>query len=304
MFEIKPWFLLFFSVILAWTLGGCGRAAEQEPLLISTAANLQPAISSLADQFQKETATPVQLNVASSGKLAQQIHEGAPVDVFLSANRQYVQALVDAGLARQEDVRVIARGRLVVWRLGTQPLALEDLARPEIQRVAVANPDHAPYGAAAREVLQHAGLWERMQPKLVYADNVMQAYQFAASGDVDAALLPLSLVLDGEGVWTQVPEAWHTPLEQTAVVLPGAHEASARAFVDFLMQPAAQALLAQYGYEPVALRTRSHAAAAWASRPSASAMRAAMALSAAPASGVNATKLMRLMKSSTFTGEA
>jgi len=234
------------------TLAGCGGPRGDEGLLVSVAANLQPAMMELGDVYRTQTGHEVTFNFASSGKLAQQIHEGAPVDMFISADAHYVNELTDAGLIQSQEHHSIARGRLVIWTTGPEAFTLKDLAQPEIARIAMANPDHAPYGRAAQEALMAADLWKAVHPKLVYGENVFQAFQFAESRDADAALASLSQAILSTGTWTLVPENLHSPLEQTAAILSRSqHRAQAQQFLEFLTGAKAQAILERYGYEVI-----------------------------------------------------
>ena len=128
---------------------------------------------------------------------------------------------------------------------------VEDLLTPEVRRVAIANPEHAPYGVAARQALQTAGVWEAVEPRLVLGENVRQALQYAETGNVDAALVPLSLSVASDGKWTLVPEALHTPIDQAlGVVAGGPRQAEARDFAAFITGPQGQAVLQEYGFMP------------------------------------------------------
>ncbi len=249
--------VLLVGLAALWLAACVPREAAKppEPLLVSTAANLAPAFTQIAQAFQAETDIPVTLNVGATGKLVQQIEQGAPADVLAAASRAYVEELVRGGRVDPADVIVFARGRLTLWTSpGKAPLArLADLASPGVTKVVIANPEHAPYGAAAREALQAAGVWEAVAPKLVYAGNIMQAQQIAESGNVDAGILALSLSLTSGGRWVLIPEELHTPLEQVLAVMRGTeHEEAARRFVAFVRSAAGQAILADFGFvQPV-----------------------------------------------------
>ncbi len=257
---LRPWWALLY-ISLTWILlaacvplGTSSASPEPAVLLVSAASDLIPAFTAIGQEFRSATGVAPQFNFGSSGKLAQQIAEGAPVDVYASANRRYVQELADLGRVLEETRRVYARGRLVIWTRADSPLriqALAELARPEVRRIALANPGHAPYGMAAQEALQAVGLWESLQPRLVFGENVRATLQLAETGNVDVALVALSLALESEGRWVQVPQELHSPLEQEmAVVRETRAEEAARAFVAFVAGPEGQAILARYGFEP------------------------------------------------------
>ena len=227
-------------------------------LTISAASDLTRAFTEVGAAFAVATGTKVVFNFGSTGQLAQQIEQGAPVDVFAAANAGYIDQLDAKGLILPDTKQRYARGRIVLWTRADSPLRLErveDLALPGVRRVAIANPDHAPYGAAAREALQAAGLWAGVQPKLVLGENVRQALQYAETGNVDAAIVALSLVVpaamaeDVQGRYVVIPEDLHAPLDQTvAVIRNTAHEREARAFVEFVGSPAAREIMGKYGF--------------------------------------------------------
>lgn len=221
-------------------------------LVVSAAADLQPAFNELGAQFEKETGTRVIFNFGSTGMLAQQIRQGAPVDLFAAANRSYVDDLAVRGFVISDTVQVYARGRIVLWTRADSPFqfqSISDLARPEVRRVALANPEHAPYGIAAREALQNAGVWLTVEPKLILAENVQRAQQFAATGNVDAAIIALSLSVGSAGRWVLIPQELYRPIYQALAVVKGArNERAARAFAAFIASPAGRAVMARYGF--------------------------------------------------------
>jgi molybdate transport system substrate-binding protein len=145
-----------------------------------------------------------------------------------------------------------ARGRITLWTRANNPrhfARLEDLATPAVKRIAIANPDHAPYGVAAREALQKAKVWDKVQAKIVPGDNVRQAQQYAETGDVDAALIALSLSVQSKGRWTLIPQEMHAPLDQMLAVIQGTpHEREARAFAAFINGPQGRPIMRKYGF--------------------------------------------------------
>ncbi len=250
------------ALALAWIgafgLGcaGAGTAGSDSgdpvTLTVSAASDLTLALDEIGRLYHEQAGVDVTFNYGSSGQLSQQIAAGAPVDLFFSANRQFVQELVDAGVVGETDAALYAIGRITVWMRADSPLeiaSLADLTDPRVKRIAIANPDHAPYGVAAREALQSAGLWEELQPRIVMAENVLQALQFADSGNADAAIVARSLSVQGDGRWVLVPEDLHSPLEQTLAVIPGSPLAEeARRFADFVNGPVGRPVLEQYGF--------------------------------------------------------
>jgi molybdate transport system substrate-binding protein len=232
--------------------GGEGADVYGVTLTVSAAADLALALDELGPLFTAETGVPVVVNLGSSGQLAQQIEHSAPVDVFFSANRRYVDELVEKGIVGPGDTALYGVGRITLWTRadsGVRVEALSDLTDPGVKRIAIANPDHAPYGMAAREALQSAGLWDALQPKIVMAENVLQALQFAASGNADVALVARSLSVQGDGRWTLVPAELHQPIEQTlAVISRSAHAEWGRRFADFVNGPLGRPILDSYGF--------------------------------------------------------
>lgn len=229
-----------------------------DPPVIAAAADLNYALAEVADLFTKETGRTVKLTFGSSGNFARQIAQGGPFEMYMSADESYVRQVAEQGKA-VDDGTLYAVGRLVVFAptgSAVKPDAdLTDLAAAvvdgRIKRFAIANPDHAPYGRAAREALVAKGLWEKVQDKLVLGENVSQATQFATSGNAQAALIPYSLSLSEAvskaGTYALLPETWHTSLRQRMVLLKGAGD-TAKAFYTFVQGPKARAILEKYGF--------------------------------------------------------
>ena len=169
-------------------------AVQPVTLTVSAASDLTYAFGEIGKQFEAETGHKVVFNFGSTGQLTQQIEQGAPVDVFAAANVSFVEDLERQGLILPNTKQMYARGRITLWTRADSPLqitTLSDLTRPEVQRIAIANPDHAPYGVAARQAMQTAGIWEAVQTKSVLGDNVRQTLQYAETGNVDAAIVAL-----------------------------------------------------------------------------------------------------------------
>lgn len=249
---------VFLLILLCLSLALTGCQPERTTLTVSAAADLTYAFQEIAARFQAETGHQVVFNFGSTGQLAQQIEQGAPVDVFAAANVSFVTDLAEKGLVLPDTVQLYARGRITLWTRADSPLQLErleDLTRPEVRRVAIANPDHAPYGIAAREALQSAGLWEAVQTKLVLGENARQTLQYAETGNVDAAIVALSLSVpaaagaQGPGRWVLIPQDLHKPIDQALAVVKGTpHEAVARAFVAYVNSPPGREIMRKYGF--------------------------------------------------------
>jgi len=222
-------------------------------LLISAAANLRGACERLETEFEVSSGIPVLFNFGATGKLAAQIEQGAPVDLLVAADVATPRHLESLGLTLPGSLAIYARGRLALWWRADSGLdfgSLEDLARPEVKRIAIADPRLAPYGLAAVQALRAAGIWERVQPKTVYAENVPQALQYAETGNVEAALVARSLCLAGQGRWILIPAGWHEPLDQALVLISGSPRArEAQRFAAFLLGPEGQRILQSFGYE-------------------------------------------------------
>jgi len=227
--------------------------AAPPPLLISAAAALRDVCECLEPEFEAAAGIPVQFNFGATGKLAAQIEQGAPVDLLLEADTAAPGRLETLGLALPGSLAVYARGRLALWwpaEWGLDFGGLEDLGRGEVRRIALADPRLAPYGLAAEQALRAAGLWERLQPRLVFAENVAQALQYAETGNAEAALVAFSLCRQAQGRWIMVPAELHQPLDQALVLVrdsPRVREA--RSFAAFLLGTQGQGILRSFGYE-------------------------------------------------------
>ena len=241
---------LFLALtILVFT--GCHKVIHTG-LTVSAAADLTPAFQELGAQFEKETGTKVTFNFGSTGQLAQQIEQGAPVDLFAAANVSFVDDLEKRGLILPDTKALYAQGRITIWTPKDSPLnltRLEDLARADVKKIAIANPDHAPYGIAAREALQAAGVWDAVKDKIVFGENIRQTLQYAESGNVDAAIVALSLSIGSDGRYTLVPAELHKPLNQALAVIKSApHETAARRFATYINSEAGRAVMRKYGF--------------------------------------------------------
>ena len=175
------------------------------------------------------------------------------MDVFAAANVGFVEQLEQKGLILSDTKAVYARGRVTLWMPKDSGLTLEkitDLAREDVKQIAIANPEYAPYGMAAREALQTAGIWETVKPKLVYGENIRQTFQFAETGNVDVAIVSLSLSSTSQGRWILIPEELHKPINQgLAVIKSTKNEKAAREFATFVAGPEGQEILAKFGFE-------------------------------------------------------
>ena len=226
-----------------------------EQIHVAAAADLRFAMNEIVALFRKaHPGAGVEVTYGSSGKFYAQIRNGAPFDLFFSADIELPEKLVAAGLAGSE-VRPYALGRIVVWRPDSDapPLTLADLARPEIRRIAIANPKHAPYGMRAVEALTVAQVRDAVESRLVLGENIAQAAQFVQTGNADAGIIALSLALApafaGKGSYTLIPDTMHQPLRQGFVILRhGEDKALARTFADFFADADVRRIMSRYGF--------------------------------------------------------
>jgi molybdate transport system substrate-binding protein len=253
----RTWLAAALLLMAAWA------SAEAQPLpadqpIVAAAADLQFALQEVAAAFHTDTGATVRLTFGSSGNFARQIRQGAPFQLYLSADESYVYDLARDGLTR-DDGTLYAIGRIVLIARHDSPLrpdaALENLAAAlaegRISRFAIANPEHAPYGKRAEEALRHRGLWEALEPKLVMGENVSQAAQFAVSANAEGGIVAYSLALServsAHAAYALIPAEWHSPLRQRMVLVKRAGPVAER-FYDYLQQPAARTILRRYGF--------------------------------------------------------
>jgi molybdate transport system substrate-binding protein len=237
-------------------LASSGIAAAQT-LTIAAASDLQAVLPAIARNFEQQTGVTARLTFGSSGNFFSQIQNGAPFDVFLSADVQYPQQLVSDGQAIRESLYEYASGRLVMWARKDAGIdfapGLQTLTDRRVRKIAIANPAHAPYGRAAVAALRHEQLYDAVQSKLVLGENISQAAQFVESGNADVGILALSVALapalKSAGVYVEIPVSMHPPIRQGAVVLRSStHQQAARDFLEFLKRPDSLRLLADFGF--------------------------------------------------------
>ena len=245
-------FVLALACVTACKHNNPATSTSSDELTVAAAADLTPAFEELGRAFESATKTKVVFVFGSTGMLTRQIENDAPFDLFAAANVSYIDELDQKGLIIPGSKTIYARGRITLWTTNDSPIRLQgiaDLARPEVQRVAIANPDHAPYGLAAKQALQSAGVWERVQPKLVYGDNIRQTLQYAQTGNVEVAIVALSLSIQSNGRWTLIPEELHQPIDQGLAIMKSTKkEPAARAFAAFISSPQGKAIMKKYGF--------------------------------------------------------
>lgn len=257
---MKKYLLAFFFLFMVLP-AACGKRPPVSPLRVAAASDLDPALREIATKFEKERGVAVTINFGSTGNLAKQIEQGAPVDVFLAASASFVENLDKKGLVLSGTSATYGFGRLVVWQRDDakfQISSLNDLADPRLTRFAIANPEHAPYGQAARAALQKANVWGGVEKKLVFGENVGDTLQFARTGNADAALVGRSQVRTLGGRTFEIDPGLYPPLAQTLCVPKRtSREADARAFASYVLGEEGKRILREYGIEANAeLRTR------------------------------------------------
>jgi molybdate transport system substrate-binding protein len=246
-----------FAVSVLFLFSLFSSPSYAQTLRIAAASDLQFVLPDLAVQYEKQTGVKLAVTYGSSGNFFAQIQNGAPFDLFFSADSTYPRKLAEAGFADANSLVIYARGLLVIWLPPDSPLDLtaegfRTLLDPRIQKIAIANPSHAPYGRAAIAALRNVGLYDQLKSKLVLGENVSQAAQFVQSGSAQAGLIALSLALSPALISGKRYElsGWRYPMiEQSAVVLKSStNKQAAGAFLEFLKTPEARAIFKRYGY--------------------------------------------------------
>jgi molybdate transport system substrate-binding protein len=235
------------------------RAAERT-ITVAAAADLSSALQEVAGNYEKRSGVDVKLSFGASGALTQQIQNGAPFDLFFSADTDYPRQLIAGGQADASTLYRYAVGRLVLWVPKDSPLEIERqgmsvLLDPSVKKIAIANPQHAPYGRAAVAALKHYGLYEKASDRLVLGENVSQAAQFTESGNAQVGFVALAHAMapamQGKGKYWVVPTEAYPPLDQSVVaLLHSAHRQEAAAFLQYLKTNEAMAVLRRYGFSP------------------------------------------------------
>jgi len=225
---------------------------------VAAAADLSTALKEIGDNYEKKTGVKVKLSFGASGALTQQIQNGAPFDLFFSADMDYPHQLIASGDAVEASLYQYAVGKLVLWVPADSPLDIERrgmnaLLDPSVKKIAIANPQHAPYGRAAVAALKHAGVYDHVADRLVLGENVSQAAQFVESGNAQAGLVALAHAvapgMRGKGKYWEVPADAYPPLAQGVIVLSHSqHKKGAAAFLQYIKTKEAAELLRKYGF--------------------------------------------------------
>jgi molybdate transport system substrate-binding protein len=254
----RRWLIAGVLALAASLPAWAGAQQGRKAVSVAAASDLKFALDEIAAEFERDSGVRIRATYGSSGQFVRQIEQGAPFDLFLSADEAFVFRLADRGLTRDRGT-LYAIGRIVLFvpeGSSLEPAAdlsglQRALAQGSLKRFAIANPEHAPYGRAAEEALRHAGLWAQLQGKLVLGENVSQAAQFAASGNASGGIIAYSLALaptiSDRGRFALIDASWHRPLRQRMVLLRDA-SSDAALFYAFLQRPAARQTLARYGF--------------------------------------------------------
>jgi molybdate transport system substrate-binding protein len=246
------------AVLVAGLAGMWPAVGQAGEIAVAAASDLNFALREIVAGFETQTGHSVKLSLGSSGNFVAQISNGAPFDLFFSADLAYARKLEEAGLAEPGTLFRYAVGRIVVWvpkgsPIDVQTLGMQALLHPSVKKIAIANPAHAPYGRAAVAAMEHFKVYEAVRNKLVLGENISQAAQFVQSGGADVGILALSLalapVMKERGRLWEVPLEAYPRLEQGAVIVKAAKEKkTARAFLDYVKRPEGAAVFKRYGF--------------------------------------------------------
>jgi molybdate transport system substrate-binding protein len=243
------------AFIVAVMMGG--MAASAQDITVAAAADLQFVMQDLVTHFQKETGKTVKVTYGSSGNFFQQIQNGAPFDMFFSANLEYAKRLESAGLTEADSFYEYATGKIVIWVPKESRLDISSgiaaLLSASIQKIAIANPQHAPYGQAAVAALKKGSVYDKVADKLVFGENISQTATFVASGSADAGIIALSLALSpamkDKGRYVEIPVSEYSPIQQACVIMKASKQKeTARVFLGFVKGQGASELFRNYGF--------------------------------------------------------
>ncbi len=240
------------SPVVASTTPG-GVPVTGEPLVLLAASDLQYALPEIASRYEAETGRKVTISLGSTGNIAAQIENGAPADIFFAADGSFLDRLGKKDLLDEKTRQVYATGRIVVtYAKGTavEVKTIEDLASPEVKKVAIANPEHAPYGRAAQQALEAKGLWSLIKPKIVLGENVSQTFQFIHTGNADAGIIALSIAQGQPNTpYTLIDDGLHAPLVQEVAVLRVSRQPdAAKEFLAFVNGSRGRPVMKQFGF--------------------------------------------------------
>ncbi len=256
---MKFWRGLAAALLLVASLSGLAQKRKNAPeLVVAAAADLNPALQEIADGYEKKTGVKVKLSFGASGALTQQIQNGAPFDLFFSADMDYPKQLITAGAADGATLYQYAVGKLVLWvpadsSLDVEHKGIQILLDPAVKKISIANPQHAPYGRAAVAALRHFAMYDQVAERLVLGENISQAAQFVESGNAQAGFVALahaaSPVMKGKGKYWELPAEAYPALAQGVVVLSGSkYKKDAAEFLEYVKTKESGELLRRYGF--------------------------------------------------------
>jgi molybdate transport system substrate-binding protein len=257
--SMKFWRGMVAALLLLTSLSGLAQVAKTAPeLVVAAAADLNPALQDICNSYEKKTGVKVKVSFGASGALTQQIQNGAPFDLFFSADMDYPRQLITAGAAAGATLYQYAVGKLVLWVPADSPLDVEHkgmqiLLDPSVKKISIANPQHAPYGRAAVAALKHSGMYDQVADRLVLGENISQAAQFVESGNAQAGFVALahaaSPAMKGKGKYWEVPAEAYPALAQGVVVLSRSQsKKEAAEFLEYVRTKESGELLRRYGF--------------------------------------------------------
>jgi len=242
------------ALILSFSPLSFPNSHDKKELSVAAASDLRFSFTEIAESFEKEKNAKVILVFGSSGTLAAQIEKGAPYDLFFSANREYVEELKSEGMLEASFVGSYAKGFIVLAKKKNSSAELndlEDLAKPEVKIIALANPEHAPYGRAAVEALKNRKIWAKVREKIVYAENIAQAEEYVSTGNADAAIIALSLAINNADLtYVSIDPELYSPIAQYfGAIKNSKNKEIAQEFLEYLKSEKAKEVMRKYGYE-------------------------------------------------------
>jgi len=242
--------VLMLSVLIGCDSNSTSHVNEKK-ITVAAASDLYQALTEMGEQFSQETDIEVVFTFGSTGMLAKQIEEGAPFDLFAAAHESYIDDLIDKKSVLADSKRNYAIGQIAFMTTGDGNKVLDetDLQNDDIKAIAIANPEHAPYGKAAKEALETWGVWDELTPKIVYAENIRQAYQFVESGNADVGIIAVSLMVGSDDNYTVIDDDDYQPISQ-ALGIPSqtANKENSQKFADFITGEKGQVILEKYGF--------------------------------------------------------
>lgn len=244
---------LFIILISLVFIGGCNNNVDtDQTIYVAAASDLYHALTEIGDKFSQETGIQIEFTYGATGLLTQQIQEGAPFDLFLAAHESFIDRLIERNAVFEDSKEYYTIGRIVMMTTTEEEVTLDKdfLLSPDVKNITIANPEHAPYGKAAKETLETWGIWEDIQSKLVFGENVRQSYQYVESGNADVGIIALALMSRTDANYQLIDEDTHQPIMQ-ALGIPTQTEKRklSQQFVDFLLSEQGQGILKTYGFD-------------------------------------------------------